>query len=203
VTVNGIVFLHAGGMKMAVYALGNLEPVLPKSGQYWIAPSASVMGEVVLKENASVWWGATLRGDTDRLEIGENSNVQDGSVLHADKGFPLTIGKNVTVGHLVMLHGCTIGDGSLIGIGSVILNGAKIGRNCLIGANCLITEGKEIPDNSVVKRILIRQNDWKRLRCIMSKTGSGIALTCARFDLKISLISQIYTFNIQVMMYEF
>jgi carbonic anhydrase/acetyltransferase-like protein (isoleucine patch superfamily) len=137
-------------MKMAVYALGNLEPVLPKSGQYWIAPSASVMGEVVLKENASVWWGATLRGDTDRLEIGENSNVQDGSVLHADKGFPLTIGKNVTVGHLVMLHGCTIGDGSLIGIGSVILNGAKIGRNCLIGANCLITEGKEIPDNSVV-----------------------------------------------------
>ena len=105
---------------------------------------------MILKKNASVWFGATIRGDNDPITIGENSNVQDGSVLHTDTGYPLTIGSNVTVGHMVMLHGCTIGDGSLIGIGSIVLNGAKIGKNCLIGANCLITEGKEIPDNSLV-----------------------------------------------------
>ncbi|NBB15745.1 gamma carbonic anhydrase family protein [Caulobacter sp. SLTY] len=135
---------------MTAYALGDRRPTLPPAGEYWIAPSASVMGSVVFKKNASIWWGATARGDTDTITIGENSNVQDGSVLHADYGVPLNIGANCTIGHLVMLHGCTIGDGSLIGIGSIILNGAKIGRNCLIGANCLITEGKEIPDNSVV-----------------------------------------------------
>ncbi len=135
---------------MTAYALGDRRPTLPAEDEYWIAPNAAVMGSVILKKNASVWWGATARGDTDTITIGENSNIQDGSVLHADYGVPLNIGANVTVGHLVMLHGCTIGDGSLIGIGSIILNGAKIGRNCLIGANCLITEGKEIPDNSVV-----------------------------------------------------
>jgi carbonic anhydrase/acetyltransferase-like protein (isoleucine patch superfamily) len=135
---------------MTIYTLGNVTPTLPNDDSYWIAPSASVIGDVVLKINASIWWGATARGDTDTLTIGENSNVQDGSVLHADRGMPLNIGANVTVGHMVMLHGCTIGDNSLIGIGSIILNGAKIGRNCLIGANVLITEGKEIPDNSLV-----------------------------------------------------
>ncbi len=135
---------------MTVYALGDCVPALPGIDEYWIAPNAAVMGSVVLKKNASVWWSATARGDTDTITIGENSNIQDGSVLHADFGMPLNIGANVTVGHLVMLHGCTIGDGTLVGIGSIILNGAKIGRNCLIGANCLITEGKEIPDNSVV-----------------------------------------------------
>ncbi|MFN3858660.1 MAG: gamma carbonic anhydrase family protein [Caulobacter sp.] len=135
---------------MTAYALGDRRPTLPAEDEYWIAPNAAVMGSVILKKNASVWWGATARGDTDTITIGENSNIQDGSVLHADYGVPLNIGANVTVGHLVMLHGCTIGEGSLIGIGSIILNGAKIGRNCLIGANCLITEGKEIPDNSVV-----------------------------------------------------
>ncbi|KSB88763.1 anhydrase [Caulobacter vibrioides] len=135
---------------MTVYSLGDAAPTLPPEGEYWIAPSASVMGNVVLKQNASVWWGAVLRGDNDPITIGENSNIQDGSVLHTDAGIPLTIGANVTVGHLVMLHGCTIGDGSLIGIGSIILNGAKIGKNCLIGAGALITEGKEIPDNSMV-----------------------------------------------------
>jgi len=121
-----------------------------KGEDYWIAPSAVVIGKVKLETNASVWWNAVLRGDNELITIGENSNVQDGCVLHTDPGFPLTIGKNVTVGHMVMLHGCTIGDGSLVGIGSVILNGAKIGRNCLIGAKALIGEGKEIPDNSVV-----------------------------------------------------
>ncbi len=135
---------------MSVYNLGDVAPELPEEGEYWIAPNAAVIGKVILKKNASVWWGATLRGDNDPIVIGENSNVQDGSVLHTDTGSPLTIGSNVTVGHMVMLHGCTIGDNSLVGIGSIILNGAKIGKNCLIGANCLITEGKEIPDNSLV-----------------------------------------------------
>ena len=135
---------------MAVYNLGDVAPELPAEDEYWIAPSAAVMGRVILKKNASVWFGATIRGDNDPIIIGENSNVQDGSVLHTDTGVPLTIGSNVSVGHMVMLHGCTIGVGSLIGIGSIVLNGARIGKNCLIGANCLITEGKEIPDNSLV-----------------------------------------------------
>lgn len=135
---------------MSVYNLGAVSPELPAEGEYWIAPNAVVVGRVILKRNASVWFGATLRGDNDPIIVGENSNIQDGSVLHTDTGSPLTIGDNVTVGHMVMLHGCTIGDNSLVGIGSIVLNGARIGRNCLIGANCLITEGKEIPDNSLV-----------------------------------------------------
>ena len=135
---------------MGVYNLGEVGPELPGPDEYWIAPNAAVMGRVILKKNASIWFGATVRGDNDPIIIGENSNVQDGSVLHTDTGSPLTIGANVTVGHMVMLHGCTIGDNSLVGIGSIILNGARIGKNCLIGANVLITEGKEIPDNSLV-----------------------------------------------------
>ena len=135
---------------MPLYALGDARPILPADDQYWIAPDAQVMGRVELKSNASIWFGAILRGDNDPIVVGESSNVQDGSVLHTDEGIPLIIGANVTIGHMVMLHGCTIGDGSLIGIGSVVLNGARIGKNCLIGANCLITEGKEIPDNSLV-----------------------------------------------------
>ena len=137
-------------MRVSCYDLDGVSPELPGEDEYWIAPSASVIGRVVLKKNASVWWGATIRGDNDPIVIGENSNIQDGSVLHTDIGWPLTIGANVTVGHLVMLHGCTIGDNSLIGIGAVILNGVTIGKNCLIGANVLLTEGKHIPDNSLV-----------------------------------------------------
>ena len=117
---------------------------------YYIADNASVIGSVALENNASIWFNAVLRGDNDLITIGENSNIQDGSVLHTDHGIPLTVGKNVTVGHMVMLHGCEIGEGSLIGINSVILNGAKIGKHCLIGANSLIAEGKEIPDGSMV-----------------------------------------------------
>ncbi len=117
---------------------------------YWIAPTAVLIGNIKLRRNASVWWNAVLRGDNEPITVGEGANIQDGCVLHTDPGFPLTVGKDVTVGHLVMLHGCTIGDGSLVGIGSVILNGARIGRNCLIGAKAFIGEGKEIPDNSVV-----------------------------------------------------
>ena len=135
---------------MAIYALGDVTPVFPETGNYWVAPGAQVMGNIVLKENASVWFGAVLRGDNDPIVIGENSNVQDGAVMHTDIGCPLTLGANVTVGHQAMLHGCTVGDNSLIGIGATVLNGAKIGRNCLIGAHALVGEGKEIPDNSMV-----------------------------------------------------
>jgi carbonic anhydrase/acetyltransferase-like protein (isoleucine patch superfamily) len=125
-------------------------PALPNDDEYWIAPNAAVIGRVILKKNASVWWGCTVRGDNDPIVIGENSNVQDGAVLHTDLGVPLIIGDGVTIGHQAMLHGCVVGDNSLIGIGAVVLNGAKIGRNCLIGAKALIAEGKAIPDNSLV-----------------------------------------------------
>jgi carbonic anhydrase/acetyltransferase-like protein (isoleucine patch superfamily) len=131
------------------YALGD-DRLTTAGDAYWIAPTAVVIGKVKLEKNASVWWGSVLRGDNDPITIGEGSNIQDGCVLHADPGFPLIVGKHVTVGHMAMLHGCVIGDNSLIGIGAVILNGARIGANCLIGAKALIPEGKEIPDNSLV-----------------------------------------------------
>ena len=130
------------------YDLENKKP--KNSGENWVAPNATIIGDVTLEKNTSIWFNATLRGDIENIHVGEGSNVQDGSVLHTDPGYPLKIGKNVTVGHMVMLHGCTIGDGSLIGINSVVLNGAKIGEGCLIGANTLITEGTEIPDGSLV-----------------------------------------------------
>lgn len=130
------------------YSLGDRRIVT--KGEHFIADSASVIGSVVLEQNASIWFNAVVRGDCDLITIGENSNVQDGSVLHADVGVPLIIGRNVTVGHKVMLHGCTIGDCSLIGINAVVLNGARIGRYCIIGANALVPEGREIPDFSVV-----------------------------------------------------
>ena len=133
---------------MPVYALGPHTPEIdPES---WIAPNAVVIGQVKLSKNASIWWNCTVRGDTDRLIIGENSNIQDGSVLHTDEGVPMHIGNDVTVGHLVMLHGCTVGDGSLIGIGSVILNRAVIGKGCIVGANTLIPEGKVFPDRVLI-----------------------------------------------------
>ena len=120
------------------------------SGENWVAPNATIIGDVTLEKNSSIWFNAVLRGDIENILIGEGSNVQDGSVLHTDPGYPLKVGKNVTIGHLVMLHGCNIGDNSLIGIGAVILNNAKIGNNCIIGAKTLIGENKEIPDNSLV-----------------------------------------------------
>ena len=135
---------------MVFYSLGNKSPLLPEKGKFWVAPDANIIGDVILHENSSIWFGATLRGDCEVIEVGKKSNVQDSSVLHTDYSFPLKIGKGVTVGHQAMLHGCDIGDNSLIGIGAVILNGAKIGKNCLIGSKTLITEGKEIPDNSMV-----------------------------------------------------
>ena len=135
---------------MALYALDGVSPELPEEGHYWVAPDAAVIGKVKLERNASVWFGAVLRGDNELILVGENSNVQDGCVLHTDMGSPLTIGRNCTIGHKAMLHGCSIGDNSLIGMGATILNNATIGRNCLIGANALVAEGKVIPDNSLV-----------------------------------------------------
>ena len=133
---------------MAIYELDHLAPRLAATA--WVADSAQVMGNVELADNASIWFGAVVRGDTETVRIGKSSNIQDGSVLHADIGKPLTVGDNVTVGHMVMLHGCTIGDGSLIGIGAVVLNGAKVGKGCIVGAGSLVTEGKEFPDGSMI-----------------------------------------------------
>jgi carbonic anhydrase/acetyltransferase-like protein (isoleucine patch superfamily) len=135
---------------MAVYALDGILPELPEEGAFWIAATADVMGRVRLDRNASVWFGAVLRGDNELILLGEGSNVQDGCVLHTDMGAPLTIGRNCTIGHQAMLHGCTIGDNSLVGIGATVLNHAVVGKNCLIGAHALITAGKTIPDNSLV-----------------------------------------------------
>ncbi|RMX02599.1 gamma carbonic anhydrase family protein [Corticibacter populi] len=133
---------------MALYALEDIQPQVDPSA--WVADSAAVIGKVTLAVDTSVWFGAVIRGDTEDIRIGAGSNIQDASVLHADFGKPLTIGRDVTVGHQVMLHGCTIGDESLIGIGAVILNGARIGRNCLVGARALVTENKEFPDGSMI-----------------------------------------------------
>ncbi len=133
---------------MAIYELDQIAPRVAASA--WVADSAQVMGNVELAEDSSVWFGAVIRGDTETIRIGRGSNIQDASVLHADIGKPLTVGENVTVGHQVMLHGCTIGDGSLIGIGAIVLNGAKIGKGCIVGAGALVTEGKEFPDGSMI-----------------------------------------------------
>ena len=131
-----------------LYRLGD-HRVAITGEDYFVAESATVVGKVRLDNNASVWFGAVIRGDNELIVVGENSNVQDGAVLHTDPGCPLTLGKNVTVGHQAMLHGCTVGDNSLIGINAVVLNGARIGSNCLIGANCLVPENKEIPDGAL------------------------------------------------------
>lgn len=133
---------------MAVYALDSREPVIGDGS--WIADNATVIGRVILGRNVSIWYNSVLRGDNDPITIGDNSNVQDSCVLHNDDGVPLTLGANVTIGHMVMLHGCTIGDGTLVGINAVVLNHARIGRDCLIGAKTLIPEGREIPDRSLV-----------------------------------------------------
>lgn len=133
---------------MAIYQLGDDTPDIAASA--WVADSAQVIGTVKLGENASVWFNAVLRGDTEHITIGRNSNVQDGTVIHADQGQPTVVGDNVTIGHQVMLHGCIVGDGSLIGIGAIVLNGAKIGKGCLVGAGSLVTEGKEFPDGSMI-----------------------------------------------------
>jgi len=133
---------------MAIYELDGLTPQLGEGA--WVADSAQVIGNVILGDGASVWFGAVLRGDNEPMRVGKGTNIQEGSVIHSDPGFPVTLGENVTIGHQVMLHGCTVGDGTLIGIKAVVLNGAKIGRNCIVGAGALVTEGKEFPDGSMI-----------------------------------------------------
>ena len=133
---------------MAIYELDGHAPELAPGA--WVADSAQVIGKVTLGDNVSVWFGTVIRGDAEHITIGRGSNIQDASVLHADPGVPLTLGENVSVGHQVMLHGCTVGDGTLIGIGAIVLNNAKIGKNCLVGAGSLVTEGKEFPDGSMI-----------------------------------------------------
>jgi carbonic anhydrase/acetyltransferase-like protein (isoleucine patch superfamily) len=135
---------------MAIYELDGQRPDLPADEGYWIAESAAVIGTVRLKRDASVWYGASVRGDNEWVEIGERSNIQENCILHTDIGFPLTIGAGCTIGHSVILHGCTIADDSLIGMGAIVLNGVKIGRHCLVGAGAIVTEGKEFPDNTLI-----------------------------------------------------
>ena len=162
---------------MPLYQLDGRRPDLPEDGAYWIAPDAMVIGAIILKTHASVWFAAVLRGDNEPITIGENSNVQDGCVFHTDMGFPLTIGRDCTIGHKAILHGCEIGDNSLIGMGATVLNGAKIGRNCIVGANALIAEGKVIPDNSLVVGMpgkVVRQLDDVAARGITESAQSYV-----------------------------
>lgn len=168
---------------MTLYTLDGTAPHLPADGDFWIAPDANVIGNVVLDSGASVWFGATLRGDNERIHIGAGSNVQENCVMHTDMGFPLTVGANCTIGHKAMLHGCTIGDNSLIGMGATVLNGAKIGRNCLIGAGALITEGKEIPDGALVMGApgkVVRQLDEAAIEGLR-RSALGYQMNMRRF----------------------
>jgi carbonic anhydrase/acetyltransferase-like protein (isoleucine patch superfamily) len=147
---------------MTLYALDGNGPRLPEDGDCWIAPDANLIGQVIVGSGASVWFGATLRGDNEPIAVGEGSNVQENCVIHTDMGYPCTIGRDCTIGHKAMLHGCTIKDGSLIGMGATILNGAVIGEGCIIGAGALVAEGKEIPAGSLVMGVpgkIVRQLD--------------------------------------------
>lgn len=135
---------------MTIHALEGIRPSLPENGDYWVAPGAHLIGKVTIGEGVGIWFGAVLRGDCEVIEIGEGSNIQDNSVLHSDYGFPMIVGRGVTVGHRAMLHGALIGDNVLIGMGAMVMNGARIGENCLIGAGAMVTEGKEIPPGSLV-----------------------------------------------------
>ena len=162
---------------MAIYQLGDTGDGRPRiAATAWVADSARVIGRVVLGEFASVWYGAVLRGDNEWITVGARSNVQEGCVLHTDMGFPLTLGDDVTVGHQVVLHGCTVGDGSLIGIQAVLLNGARIGKNCLVGAGSVVTEGKEFPDNS-----LIFGSPAKLVRVVTPEQSASMRLGAAHY----------------------
>lgn len=168
---------------MTIYTLGDLQPELPANGDCWIAPDANLIGRVVIGAGASVWFGATLRGDNEAIVLGPGSNVQDASVLHTDIGYPLTIGANCTIGHRAMLHGCTIGDQTLIGMGATVLNGARIGENCLIGAGALITEGKIIPAGSLVVGVpgrVVRALDANAIAALLA-SAQGYQANMRRF----------------------
>ncbi|WP_305971401.1 MULTISPECIES: gamma carbonic anhydrase family protein [unclassified Mameliella] len=166
---------------MTLYALDGIAPELASDA--WVAPDANLIGKVVMEAKSSVWFGCTLRGDNEEIRVGEGSNLQENTVCHTDMGYPLVIGKGCTIGHKVMLHGCTIGDNTLIGMGATILNGAKIGRNCLIGAGALVTEGKEIPDGSLVMGMpgkVVRQLDEAAIEGL-KKSALGYQANAARF----------------------
>lgn len=166
---------------MTLYALDGIAPQVAEDS--WIAPDANVIGDIVVEPGASIWFCATLRGDNERITLGAGSNIQENCVLHTDMGYPLTIGTNCTIGHKVMLHGCTIGDNSLIGMGATILNGAKIGNNCLIGAGALITEGKEIPDGALVMGVpgkVVRDLDADAIEGLR-KSAEGYQANMRRF----------------------
>ena len=155
---------------MATYELDGTRPDLPADGRYWIADTARVIGRVRLKRDASIWFGAVLRGDNEWIELGERSQIQDNATLHTDPGFPLTIGPDCVIGHNVILHGCIVGANSLIGMGAIVMNGASIGRNCVVGAGALVPEGHEVPDNSLVVGM-----PAKKVRTLDSATEREIA----------------------------
>ncbi|MFD3190855.1 gamma carbonic anhydrase family protein [Sedimentitalea sp. HM32M-2] len=159
---------------MTLYALNGKTPDL--HADTWVAPDANLVGLVVLEEGASVWFGTTIRADHEEIRVGAGSNVQENCVMHVDAGYPLTIGRDCTIGHKVMLHGCSIGDNSLIGMGATVLNGARIGKNCLIGAGALITEGKEIPDGS-----LVMGAPGKVVRQLDDQAIAGLAASAAHY----------------------
>lgn len=177
---------------MPLYKVANKQPVLEGEGHF-IAPNASIIGDVRLKSHSSVWFNAVIRAENDSVTIGANTNVQDGSVLHVDPGFPLTVGDNVIIGHQVMLHGCTIGEGSLIGIGAVVMNGARIGKGCIVGANALVTEGMEIPDGSMVlgSPAKIKKTLDEATRAGLIQGAGNYVRNAALFNETLELISEV------------
>ena len=161
---------------MTVYSLDGIAPVLPVDGDYWLAPGTHVVGRVQLCPGASVWFGSVLRGDNEPIAIGEGSNIQEGCVLHTDPGFPLTVGRDCTIGHMVLLHGCTVGNNSLVGMGSLVMNGASIADNSIVGARSLVTEGKTFPEG-----VLILGSPARVVRSLNEMEISGIADTAAHY----------------------
>ena len=175
---------------MPLYSLGDVTPRTAGQGTYWVAPGAHVIGDVQLGRNVGIWFGAVLRGDKEPLTIGDGTNIQEHAMIHADPGFPTTIGAGVTVGHRAIVHGCTIGDGTLIGMGATVLNGAKIGRNCLIGAGALVTEGQDIPDGSLVMGApakVIRPLG-EDARAALRKPAENYVLNWKRFEEELTVV---------------
>ncbi len=168
------------------YAYQQVQPQVPDSS--YVAPGAILIGQVTLGERVSVWFNAVIRGDNDAIVIGEGSNVQDGCVLHVDPGFPLRVGLNCTIGHKVILHGCSVGDGSLIGMNAVVLNGAKIGKDCLIGANALVTEGMEVPDGS-----LVLGSPAKVIKPLAEEAKAMMAAGASDYQKKIAVYKEAFT----------
>jgi len=163
---------------LPIYALEDRQPLLPPQGRYWIAPSATLIGDVVLHEDVGIWFGAVLRGDNERLTIGARSNIQEGVTMHTDAGFPCTVGEDCTVGHNAILHSCVIGNRTLIGMGAIVLNGAKIGNNCLVGAGALVTENKSFPDGWLIvgsPAKAVRELDEKTIAALQSSSDRYVA----------------------------